>query len=73
MALNFVPASALQMLNGGTIVTTFICSIIFLKMKVKRHHTLGCIITFIGVLIVGAINTVYSSEEDVEEGIVIFH
>ena len=34
MSLNFVSASAYQMLRGGAIVTTFFYSIVLLKQKV---------------------------------------
>ena len=34
IALNFIPGSVYQMMRGGTIVTTFIFSIVFLKSKV---------------------------------------
>ncbi len=34
IALNFIPGSVYQMMRGGTIVTTFLFSIIFLKIKI---------------------------------------
>lgn len=34
IALNFIPGSVYQMMRGGTIITTFIFSIVFLRAKV---------------------------------------
>jgi drug/metabolite transporter (DMT)-like permease len=34
IALNFISGSVYQMMRGGTIITTFIFSIIFLKAKI---------------------------------------
>ena len=34
IALNFIPGSVYQMMRGGAIVTTFIFSICFLKVKI---------------------------------------
>ena len=61
VALNFVAGSVYQMLRGGAIVTTFILSIIFLKIKVQRKQIAGSSLALIGVLIVGASSLIFSS------------
>lgn len=61
VALNFVAGSVYQMLRGGAIVTTFILSIIFLKIKVQRKQIAGSSLALIGVLIVGASSLAFSS------------
>lgn len=60
IALNFIPGSVYQMMRGGTIVTTFIFSIVFLKSKVQKHQILGSALALIGVLIVGTSNMVFA-------------
>jgi hypothetical protein len=35
IALNFIPASSYQMMRGGSIATTFLFSVAYLKMKAK--------------------------------------
>jgi hypothetical protein len=37
IALNFIPASSYQIMRGGTIVTTFLFSILYLKMKMESY------------------------------------
>lgn len=54
VALNFVAGSVYQMMRGGSIVTTFIFSMIFLKMKAKKNQVAGSALALVGVLIVGA-------------------
>jgi drug/metabolite transporter (DMT)-like permease len=49
------------MMRGGTIITTFIFSIVFLKAKVQRHQIVGSILAFVGVLIVGISNKIFSA------------
>lgn len=64
VALNFVAGSVYQMMRGGSIVTTFIFSIIFLKMKAQRNQVAGSILALIGVLIVGVSSLAFSSSSD---------
>ena len=54
VALNFVTGSVYQMMRGGSIVTTFVFSMIFLKMKAKKNQIAGSALALVGVLIVGA-------------------
>jgi drug/metabolite transporter (DMT)-like permease len=61
VALNFVAGSVYQMMRGGAIVTTFIFSIIFLKMKAQRNQIAGSILALIGVFIVGTSSLIFSS------------
>lgn len=68
IALNFIPGSVYQMMRGGTIVTTFIFSIVFLKSKVQKHQILGSALALIGVLIVGTSNMVFSDSSSGSSG-----
>jgi drug/metabolite transporter (DMT)-like permease len=52
--------------SGGTIVTTAIFSYFILKMKIRRFHFFGCILSLIGILIVGASNLIYASSNSSE-------
>jgi drug/metabolite transporter (DMT)-like permease len=72
VALNFVAGSVYQMMRGGAIVTTFIFSIIFLKMKAQRNQIFGSIFALIGVLIVGASSLIFSSSSDSGGDTVLF-
>jgi len=60
VALNFVAGSVYQMMRGGAIVTTFIFSIIFLKMKAQKNQIAGSALALIGVFIVGASSLIFS-------------
>ena len=60
IALNFIPGSVYQMMRGGAIVTTFIFSIFFLKVKIERNMIIGSAMALIGVTVVGASNMAFS-------------
>ncbi len=60
VALNFVAGSVYQMMRGGAIVTTFIFSMIFLKMKAQRNQVAGSAMALIGILIVGASSLLFA-------------
>jgi drug/metabolite transporter (DMT)-like permease len=60
VALNFIPGSVYQMMRGGSIVSTFIFSIIFLQMKAKRNQIFGSCLALLGVFIVGLSNMIFS-------------
>ena len=60
-ALNFIPASAEQIINSGTILTTLLFSMVILKVKIYFHHIIGSLLVLIGVILVGTINTIFSS------------
>ena len=60
VALNFIAGSVYQMMRGGTIVTTFLFSMIFLKMKAKRNQKVGSALAFLGVLTVGIASLAYN-------------
>ena len=47
------------MMRGGTIVTTFVFSIIFLKIKVMKNQVIGAALALFGVMIVGFSNLVF--------------
>ena len=51
VALNFVAASVYQMMRGGTIVTTFLFSVLLLRMKALRRQWIGSMLTVVGILI----------------------
>lgn len=60
IALNFIPGSVYQMMRGGAIVTTFIFSITFLKVKIERNMVIGSALALVGVTVVGASNMIFS-------------
>lgn len=60
VALNFVAGSVYQMMRGGAIVTTFLFSIVFLKMKAQKNQVAGSALALIGVFIVGASSLIFS-------------
>lgn len=60
ISLNFIAGSVYQMMRGGTIVTTFLFSIFFLRIKVKKNQIIGSALALIGVLIVGISNMAFS-------------
>lgn len=72
IALNFIPGSVYQMMRGGTIVTTFLFSIVFLKSKVQKHQILGSALALFGVLIVGTSNMIFSDSSSGSSGAVIY-
>lgn len=64
VALNFISGSVYQMMRGGSIVTTLIFSIIFLKAKVMKNQIMGAGLVLVGVMIVGLSNMVFKDEND---------
>lgn len=60
VALNFVTGSVYQMMRGGTIVSTFLFSIVFLKMKAQKNQIAGSALALIGVFIVGASSLIFT-------------
>jgi drug/metabolite transporter (DMT)-like permease len=62
IALNYISASAYQMLTGGNIVVTFILSIFFLRQPVIKSHLFGSIFAFVGILVVGFANIVTANQ-----------
>lgn len=63
IALNFVPGSVYQMMAGGTIITTFIYSIFYLKTKVNKIQVFGSVLAFLGISIVGISNMIFSDSD----------
>jgi drug/metabolite transporter (DMT)-like permease len=64
IALNFVSGSVYQMMRGGTIATTFLFTVIYLKQKGHKNQMFGSGFAILGVLIVGAANLIYSVSSD---------
>lgn len=64
VALNFVSGSIYQMTRGGAIITTFIFSVTFLKMKAQINQIAGSVLALVGVLIVGASTIMFSDSGD---------
>lgn len=62
ISLNFISGSVYQMLRGGTIITTTLLSVFFLKVKILRHQYIGCALAFIGVFIVGFSSLIFSDD-----------
>jgi uncharacterized membrane protein len=50
------------MMRGGTVLTTFIFSILFLKLKIKNFQLYGCALVLLGVIVVGVNNMVFSKK-----------
>ena len=61
------------MMRGGTIVTTFIFSIIMLKMKPKRYQMVGSLMAFVGIGIVGTAAMVFADPEVIDAGPVLLY
>ena len=61
IALNFITASVYQMLRGGILIATYFMSNYFLNTKFTKYRSAGCIIIFIGLLIIGVINLIYAT------------
>jgi drug/metabolite transporter (DMT)-like permease len=61
IALNFIPSSVFHMMRGGTIATTFFFSVVSLKMRAERYQTIGSVLTFIGILIVGLSDLIFAT------------
>jgi drug/metabolite transporter (DMT)-like permease len=61
IALNFISGSAYQMMRGGSVATTFLFTVLYLKQKARRNQIFGSIMTIFGVLIVGGANLIYSA------------
>ena len=68
VALNFVAASVYQMMRGGTIVTTFLFSVLLLRMKALRRQWIGSMLTVVGILIIGVSHYIYSSSSSISTG-----
>lgn len=47
-------------MRGGSIVTTLLFSVIFLKVKVMKNQVLGAILALVGVGVVGLSNMLFS-------------
>jgi len=67
IALNFLSGSVYQMLRGGILITTYLSSYFFLNSQFKKIKTFGCILILIGLVLVGVVNLLYSSETDSEQ------
>lgn len=65
IAFNFISGSAYQMMKGGSIATTFIFSVLFLKQKIKRSQSIGSVLAFIGIVIVGVANSVFTNQSTI--------
>lgn len=72
IALNFVTGSVYQMIRGGTIVTTLLFSITFLKIKVQRKMIIGSALAIVGVFVVGLSNTLFSGGSSDADSVNIF-
>jgi drug/metabolite transporter (DMT)-like permease len=59
-------------MRGGSIVTTFIFSIIFLKIKVMKNQVAGAALALFGVMIVGLSNMVFSDNSGSDQNAVLY-
>ena len=62
VALNFISGSVYQMMRGGSIVTTLLFSIIFLKVKVMKSQISRAGLALFGVMVVGLSNMVFKDD-----------
>jgi drug/metabolite transporter (DMT)-like permease len=53
------------MMRGGTIVTTFIFSLIILKIRAKPYQILGSALAFVGIAVVGVSAILFADPETV--------
>lgn len=60
------------MMRGGSIVTTFIFSIIFLKIKVMKNQVAGSALALFGVMVVGFSNMIFSDNSGSDQNAVHF-
>ena len=60
------------MMRGGSIVTTLLFSVIFLKVKVMKNQILGAVLALAGVGVVGLSNMVFSDSSSSDANPVIF-
>ena len=72
VALNFISGSVYQMMRGGSIVTTLIFSVIFLKSKVMKNQLAGAGLVLIGVMVVGLSNMIFKDQSGDGASAVIF-
>ena len=60
IALNFIAGSVYQIMRGGTVLTTYLFSICWIKSKPSKSKLSGVIIVLIGIVIVGLSNYIYT-------------
>jgi drug/metabolite transporter (DMT)-like permease len=58
------------MTRGGAIATTFIFTTFFLKNKAKRNQIIGSLLAFLGVIIVGISNAIYTSHSKSSDSVI---
>ncbi len=58
------------MTRGGTIATTFLFSVFFLKNKPKKNQIVGSILAVMGVIIVGISNVIYGSHSKGSDSVI---
>lgn len=58
--------SVYQMLRGGTVLTTYIFTIIILKVRPKKFKIVGCIIVLFGLMTIGVVNFLTGDDKDGE-------
>lgn len=61
------------MMRGGTIATTFLFTVIYLKQKAHKNQIFGSGLAVIGVLLVGAANLAFSSSSSGSSNLVSSH
>ena len=60
-ALNFIPNSVYQMLRGGTLIFTYLFTLVILKVSISRQKVMGCGVIVAGLAVVGVTNLVLGS------------
>jgi drug/metabolite transporter (DMT)-like permease len=72
IAFNFISASAYQIFKGGTIITTFLFSITFLKQPITKKQIFGSLFALFGIIIVGLANIIFSTSSSHSDNTVIY-
>jgi len=70
IALNYISTSGYQMMTGGSIVATFLMSILFLRQSVIKTQLGGSLLAFLGISVVGMANIFAIKNADTNSSVV---
>jgi len=66
-ALNFIPGSVYQILRGGTVLTTFLFTVLLLKTKTQKFQLIGGGVVLLGLSVVGVGNYLLGVKSSTEQ------
>jgi len=66
-ALNFIPGSVYQILRGGTVLTTFLFTVLLLKTKTQKFQLIGGGVVLFGLSVVGVGNYLLGVKSSTEQ------